>query len=708
MPADGTYGVAPEELEKLDAERKDALKKLASAQNMLQMLMDNIPQYIYWKNANHQYMGCNKLYAESIGFENPEDILGKTDEELGVPRSKKKYYEELSDNVMKSGIPEFHHIIENESTEGKVWLDMNQVPLFQGQKVIGLLGTFEDITARITAERELQEHRDHLSEMVGKQMSELNKANEELKAAYKRLESSSMAKSQFVANVSHELRTPLNAVVAMTEMMMDSEITAVQREYLSTILESADSLLFTINDLLDYSKIEAGKLQFEQQEFNFRESLESTLKLLSVKAFEKKLELIVDIDRNIPKFLVGDPLRMRQIIVNLLGNAIKFTDEGEVALVVKLARKGIGGIELNFEIQDTGIGIPEDRISAIFSAFEQAHNSTTRHYGGSGLGLSIVSQLVHMMGGEISATSTLGEGSCFKFNLLLGYKDHTPRKGFSKDLLKSKAALVIDDNETMRFVISEMLEGFGMEVAITQELTEACGYLEQVDELPEIIIVDSPFDGGSCELLSRITDIRKKYDKQIRILLMLSGGNLMEKMQEIEGIPHMGSIFKPLFDFDLRLKLESLFLEDATSTTTIMRPHRLLDDGELSLKVLLVDDREINLKVGRSLLDKLGHEVTFARDGNEAVQMVQSHEIDVILMDIQMPVMDGYEATRHIRNIKKEHGIYIPVIALTAQSSADEEEKAVKAGMDGFLSKPIRRDELKRAMDGIIERLKRR
>ncbi|HOO93584.1 MAG TPA: ATP-binding protein, partial [Opitutales bacterium] len=394
-----------------------------------------MPEFIFWKDKYSRIIGCNRNYAYAMGFENPDEIIGKTEFDLPMPREQAEDSFQRDVEVMRCGIPEYH-VMESRVQEGdQIWVDTNRVPLFSDGEVAGILCTFEDVTDRVLAEQEIRAHKEKLELLVEDRTRQLTDTNRELEAINLKLEAANRAKSQFVANISHEIRTPLNAVVAMTELMLDTRVSHLQREYLHSILESTDSLLFTINDLLDYSRMEAGKFKLESYAFDICEVVESTLKSLSIKAYGKGLELAVRVAPDVPEKAMGDPLRIRQILVNLVGNAIKFTEKGHILIELKSEILPDHALRLRIEVSDTGVGIPDDRMDAIFRAFEQADNSTTRRFGGSGLGLSIVSQLVDMMGGRIEVRSEPGKGSCFSFDILLCLADSSPKSDW--DLVRN-------------------------------------------------------------------------------------------------------------------------------------------------------------------------------------------------------------------------------------------------------------------------------
>ena len=705
MNADELTSSERVELERLRAERDEAKAKLRDTQKMLQAVMDNLPEHTYWKNKDRKFVGCNKLFAEVFGIESPEKLIGRTEEEICSERESLIYgvFLDRENEVMSHGIPQYHSIDRIEKEGHTTWLDTSHVPLFKEGEIVGILGSFEDITDRVAAEEELRKHRDHLSELVELRTKELEQtnwelegSNRELEKANEALQTASQAKSQFVANISHEFRTPLNAVVAMTELMLEGKISPIQQEYLTTILESSDNLLFMINDLLDFSKIEAGKLDLDITEFNCRDTIESLMKSVSVKAHEKGLELIVEIEPDTPSFLFGDPLRLRQILTNLLGNAIKFTDKGEIELSVKKIGEVDGKVELEFDVSDTGVGIPKDRQAAIFNAFEQGDNSTTRNFGGSGLGLSIVSQLVKLMDGEISLTSDVGRGSVFKFTALFGSLDFQKQPEVYRDPEKQfigQKVVLIDDNVAAQLSISNLLKRWGFKVEVFSTIESWNQSLATETLVPELLIVDSELSGMERSL-TLLVQICEKHPN-LPILFTLATGKMLNRIEQKPLLKNADFIFKPIIDFELLEKVRS---KDTKKPSFTDEGDFQLEDvsrNEDSPHILLVDDRGLNQKIGKSLLDRLGYRVSFASDGLEAVEMTAQERFDLILMDVQMPKMDGYEAARTIRKREKITGLHVPIVAVTANALKGEGYRTASAGMDGYLSKPIRLKPLK-------------
>lgn len=702
-------GMTPEEQlkalqkehQELQIEHLRVCEQLARTREMLQMIMDNMPEFIFWKDKYSRIIGCNRNYAYAMGFENPDEIIGKTEFDLPMPREQAEDSFQRDVEVMRCGIPEYH-VMESRVQEGdQIWVDTNRVPLFSDGEVAGILCTFEDVTDRVLAEQEIRAHKEKLELLVEDRTRQLTDTNRELEAINLKLEAANRAKSQFVANISHEIRTPLNAVVAMTELMLDTRVSLLQREYLHSILESTDSLLFTINDLLDYSRMEAGKFKLESYAFDICEVVESTLKSLSIKAYGKGLELAVRVAPDVPEKAMGDPLRIRQILVNLVGNAIKFTQKGHILIELKSEILPDHALRLRIEVSDTGVGIPDDRVDAIFRAFEQADNSTTRRFGGSGLGLSIVSQLVDMMGGRIEVRSEPGKGSCFSFDILLGLSDPSPKCDWDlvRKVMHSKHVFLMEERPLSGSVLRDTLVHMGGNVRVAPSVQAMVRMVDVGGERADLIVVNAGLHGG--EEARWLVERRKKGLVDCPVLFLVDRA---DSLKHIEGeTSEAECLFGPVFPFELCERIP-LLMRGTGAESRPLEPEASPDSSDAvpSLRVLLVDDREVNRKIGHALLKKLGHEVSFAEDGQQAVEMSRIGSYDLILMDIQMPVLDGYEAVRMIRSRERDTGGHVPIIAVTANALKGEGDRAIRGGMDGYLCKPIHIADLKATIGNLF------
>ncbi|MDA8563922.1 response regulator [Mariniblastus sp.] len=656
-------------------QQRDTETALAHERFLFSSLLEHSPDSIYFKDLQSNFTRISKSLAAKAGIETNQ-ILGKTDarffEEEHAMRTIKD-----EEQILETGESIVSKLEEEKYPDGSsIWCSTTKVLLQdKNGNVFGTFGISRDVTELMDSRRKLQK-------------------------ALALADGASRAKSEFVANMSHEIRTPMNGIIGMAKLLSETSLDSNQSEYASMISQASESLMGLLNDILDFSKIEAGKLELDQIPFNLSDSVGKTTQSLATKAIEKDLELACRISPALPERLIGDPSRLRQIILNLVGNAIKFTDHGEILVEVDSQKFDDKSVELHFSVKDTGIGIPDKKQELIFDEFSQADTSTTRRFGGTGLGLTICKQLVGLMGGKIWVESKVGVGTTFHFSAKFPVAENQPSTStFKLESLRGIRTLVVDDNQTNRRIVEEMLKSWDLSPKVVDGGVAAITEMQNATKrgLPyQLVLLDCMMPGMDGFSVAELVSGNPVFSNPT-IIMISSAAGLGDALRCKEaGISHY--MTKPVIKSELfDVIVDALGTEHAKEEPAKLTEGKRMRDLKPArpLHILAVEDDEISQRVAVGYLERAGHHVTLAKTGREAISIVDAlgdrnnESFDLILMDVQMPDIDGIKTTTVIREREKKTGNRIPIVAVTAAAMAGDRERCMDAGMDAYIAKPI-------------------
>jgi PAS domain S-box-containing protein len=641
-------------------ERRRAEVEILRQKHYFEAVVNNSPVAIVVLDQNENILSSNPAFEKLFQYESSTIAGANLDSLITTPETRQEAAN-YTREVMERGV---HGIGQRKRRDGSmVDVEIFGVPVFVEQERAGALAIYHDISNMVRAQRES--------------------------------EAANRAKSEFLANMSHEIRTPMNGVIGMLELALDTSLTAEQEDYLKTSLHSAEALLVLINDILDFSKIEAGRLELENINFDLRTAMEDAAYALAKRAEEKGLELVCLVHPNLSADLSGDPARLRQVLVNLVGNAIKFTHQGEIVIRAEPIDENEKTVDIYFSVQDTGIGIPPERQAAIFERFTQADGSTTRKYGGTGLGLTISKQLVEAMGGKIGVHSVAGEGSTFWFKVRFEKQPRTAKPTTAQLMpqtvsLKEARVLAIDDNLTNRTVLIHMVEGFGAKIEAVSSGAKGLEVLRNAARAGDpfdVVLLDMQMPGMDGEQTAQA--IRSDPSLNGAKIIILTSMGKRGDAARLEALGCSAYLLKPVKQQMLRDVLMTVLSQNEASSSPLVTRHQISEQKRQNLRILLAEDNPINQKLAVTLLQKAGYSVDAVENGGHAVEKAKGGGYNAILMDVQMYGMDGFEATGLIREWESTVGQHTPIIAMTAHALSGDRERCIQAGMDDYLSKPL-------------------
>jgi PAS domain S-box-containing protein len=660
-------------------EHKRTEEALQYERYLLNTLLDHLPDAIYFKDRQSRFIRCSRATVGGFGISDPSQVIGKTDFDFFTAEHARPAFDD-EQRIIRTGEPIIAKVEKETWSAGRItWCLTSKLPLRnEAGEIIGTFGISKEITA-------------------------LKKAESDLQRAKETAEWASRARSEFLASMSHEIRTPMNGVIGMANLLLDTRLNQQQRDFAETIRTSAEALLTVVNDILDFSKIEAGKLAFETLNFDLQETLEGALEVLAEKADAKGLELGCSIAPATPRALRGDPMRLRQILTNLIGNAVKFTEHGEVMVQARELSQTPSHTRLRFEVKDTGIGISKEGQGRLFQPFSQADESSSRRFGGTGLGLAISKQLVELMHGQIGLESEPGRGTTFWFTVELETQPHPePVRPGSAESLADLKVLIVDDNESNRQILDQQIRSWRMRGECAASGSEALELLSERARQGQgfdLALLDMQMPGLDGLSLAQFI----KGDRELAgiklIVLSTLGRHLNENELEQAGVA--ACLVKPIKQSRLFDCLATVVGSREPEKVAPVRPAAPSERRAQRLRILLAEDNSINQKVALGQLQRLGYRAEVAGHGLAVLEALQRQEYDLILMDCQMPELDGYETTQRIRAAEGQQGggRRVRIVAMTAHAMKGDREKCLAAGMDDYISKPIRTEDLGRALE---------